>query len=101
MQLQAFFFEGLQNSRFFHLKFTLGDANRIKREFAMHESVDSHARSSHARRMREGLSTIDLYHSAAMLSLRRIQSLVFAREVSPRRDFSARLALQKQSFLFS
>ena len=39
--------------------------------------------------------------SAAMLSLRRIKSFVFARQASARREFSARLAVQKQSFLFS
>ena len=44
---------------------------------------------------------IDLCHSAAMLSPRRIKSFVFARLASPRRKFSARLAVQKQSFLFS
>ena len=36
----------------------------------------------------------------ATLSLRRIKSFVFARLTSPRREFSARLAVQKQSFLF-
>ena len=34
----------------------------------------------------------------AMLSLRGIKSVVFARQASPRREFSPRLALQKQSF---
>ena len=53
-----YFFEGLQNSRFFHLKFSVGDANRRKREFATQESVDSHARASHSCRMCEGLSSI-------------------------------------------
>ena len=43
-------------------------------------------------------SLIDLYHSAAILSLSRIKSFVFARQASPRRKFSARLAVQKQSF---
>ena len=42
-----------------------------------------------------------LYHSAAMLSLKRIKSSVFSRQASARREFSARLAVQKQSFLFS
>ena len=37
----------------------------------------------------------------AMLSLRRIKSSVFARQASPRPEFSARLAVQNQSFLFS
>ena len=37
----------------------------------------------------------------AMLSLRRIKSFVFAWLRSPRCEFSVRLALQKQSFLFS
>ena len=41
---------------------------------------------------------VDFCHSAAMLSLRRIKSFVFARLASPRREFSARLAVQKQSF---
>ena len=36
-----------------------------------------------------------------MLSLRRIKSFVFARLASPRREFTARLAVQNQSFLFS
>ena len=40
-------------------------------------------------------------NTAAMLILRRIKSFVFARQASPRREFSARLAVQKQSFLFS
>ena len=44
---------------------------------------------------------IDLSHSAAMLSLRRIKSFGFARKASPTREFSARLAVQKQNFLFS
>ena len=33
-----------------------------------------------------------------MLSLGRIKSFVFARQASARREFSARLAVQKQSF---
>ena len=41
---------------------------------------------------------LDLYHSEAMLSLGGIQSFVFARQASARREFSARLAVQKQSF---
>ena len=41
---------------------------------------------------------IDLYHSAAMLSLK---SLVFAQQSSPRPEFSVRLAVQKHIFLFS
>ena len=44
---------------------------------------------------------IDPYHSVAMLSLGGIRSFVFARQASARREFSARLAVQKQSFLFS
>ena len=36
-----------------------------------------------------------------MLSLKRIKSFVFARQASARREFSARLAVQKQNFLFS
>ena len=36
-----------------------------------------------------------------MLSLVGIKSFVFARQTSTRRKFSARLAVQKQSFLFS
>ena len=44
---------------------------------------------------------IDPYHSAAMLSFGEIKSFVFARQASARREFSARLAVQKQSFLFS
>ena len=36
-----------------------------------------------------------------MLSLRGIQSFVSARQASPRRKFSGRFAVQKQSFLFS
>ena len=47
------------------------------------------------------LVRIDLCHSTAMLSLGRIKSFVFTRLVSPRREFSARLVVQKQSFLFS
>ena len=45
---------------------------------------------------------IDLCHSAAMMSLRRIKSFVYARQASPskRREFSARLAVRKQSLLF-
>ena len=38
------------------------------------------------------------YHSAAMLSLGGIKSFVFARQASARHEFSARLAVQKQSF---
>ena len=41
---------------------------------------------------------IDLYHSAAKLSLK---SFVFAWQSSARPEFSVRLAVQKQSFLFS
>ena len=37
----------------------------------------------------------------ATLSLRRIKNIVFARLASPRHEFSAKLAVQKQSFLFS
>ena len=44
---------------------------------------------------------IDLSHSAAMLSLRRIKSFVFARLASPTCEFSAMLAVHIQSFLFS
>ena len=44
---------------------------------------------------------IDPYHLAAVLNLRGIKSFVFARQASARREFSARLAVQKQSFLFS
>ena len=47
------------------------------------------------------MRTIDPYHSAATLSLGGINSFVFARQDSARREFSARLAVQKQSFLFS
>ena len=36
-----------------------------------------------------------------MLSLGEMKSFVFARQASARREFSARLAVQKQSFLFS
>ena len=46
-------------------------------------------------------SAIDPYHSAAMLNLGGINSFVFAQQASVRREFSARLAVQKQSFLFS
>ena len=47
-------------------------------------------------------SPTDLCHSAAMLSLQRIKSYVFAWQALPRCKFStARLAVQKQSFLFS
>ena len=42
---------------------------------------------------------MDPYHSAAMLSLGGIKSFVFARQASARREFSARLAVQKQHFL--
>ena len=38
---------------------------------------------------------------AAMLSLGGIKSFVFVRQASARREISARLTLQKQSFLFS
>ena len=41
-------------------------------------------------------SSIDFSNSAAMMSLRRIKSFVFARIASPTREFSARLAVQKQ-----
>ena len=41
---------------------------------------------------------IDPYHSAAMLSLGGIKSFVFARQASAIREFSARFAVQKQSF---
>ena len=44
---------------------------------------------------------IDPYHAAAMLSLGGIKGFVFARRASARREFSARLAVQKQCFLFS
>ena len=37
----------------------------------------------------------------AMLIFRGIKSFVFAQRASPRREISARLAVQKQSFLFS
>ena len=42
-----------------------------------------------------GLPPIDLSHTAAMLCLRRIKSFVFAWQASPRREFSARLTVQK------
>ena len=42
--------------------------------------------------------TIDPYQSAAMLSLGRIKSFVFARQASARPEFSARFAVQKQAF---
>ena len=44
------------------------------------------------------LATKDPYHSATMLSLGEIKGFVFARKASARREFSARLAVQKQSF---
>ena len=44
--------------------------------------------------------TIDLYHTAAMLNLRRIQSFVFARQASHWICVWPRLAVRKQSFLF-
>ena len=44
---------------------------------------------------------IDPYHSAAVLRLGGIKSFVFARQASARREFSARLTVQEQSFLFS
>ena len=44
---------------------------------------------------------IDPYHSAAMLSLGEIKSFVYARQASARREFSARITVQKRSFLFS
>ena len=47
------------------------------------------------------LAVIDPYHLAAMLSLGGIKSFVFARQDSARRQFSARLTVQEQSFLFS
>ena len=46
------------------------------------------------------LKTIDPYHLAAMLSLGGIESFVFARQASARREFSSRLAVKKW-FLFS
>ena len=46
------------------------------------------------------IKIIDLYHTVAMLSLRRIRSFVFAWQASATREFSARLAVRKQSFLF-
>ena len=55
---------------------------------------------------KEARTGIDPYHSATMLSLRirGIKSFVFApvlaQQASARREFSARLAVQKQSFLF-
>ena len=48
-----------------------------------------------------GIFSIVPLSRGAMLSLRRIKTLVFARLASPRREFSAGLAVQKQSFLFS
>ena len=45
--------------------------------------------------------SIDPYHLAAMLSLGEIKSFFFARQASAKREFSGRLAAQKQSFLFS
>ena len=47
------------------------------------------------------MKAIDPYHSAAKLSLGGIKSFVFARQASARREFRARLAVQKQSSLFS
>ena len=41
---------------------------------------------------------VGLSHPAAMLSLRRIKSFVFAHQASPTREFSARLSGQKQAF---
>ena len=43
----------------------------------------------------------DPHHSAVMLSLGGKKKLCFARQASTRREFSARLAVQKQSSLFS
>ena len=45
--------------------------------------------------------SIDISHSVAMFSLRRIKSFLFAWLASARCKFSAGLAVQKQSFLFS
>ena len=39
------------------------------------------------------IARIDPYHSAAMLSLVGIKSFVLTRQASPRREFSARLAM--------
>ena len=39
--------------------------------------------------------TIDPYDSAAMLKLGRVKTFVFAWQASARREFSARLAVQK------
>ena len=44
---------------------------------------------------------IDPYHSAAMLSLGGIKSFVFTRQASARREFSARLAVQKNKAFYS
>ena len=46
-------------------------------------------------------TTIDSYHSAACWVSGGIKSFVSARQASARREFSARLAMQRQSFLFS
>ena len=51
--------------------------------------------------MKSWTFVIDPYHSVAMLSLGGIKSFVFARQASARCEFSARLTVQKQSFLFS
>ena len=42
--------------------------------------------------------TIDPYRSAAMLSLGGINSFVFLRQATARREFSARLAVQNKAF---
>ena len=44
---------------------------------------------------------MDPYHSVAMLSLGGIKTFVFAWQASARGEFSARLAVQKQSFFLN
>ena len=59
------------------------------------------ARFMTMRKKKISARAIDPYRPAAMLILGGIKSFVFARQASPRREFSARLAVQIQSFLFS
>ena len=57
--------------------------------------------SCQSSRTDDSCEIIDPYHSAVMLSLGGIKSFVFAQQASARREFNARLTVQKRGFLFS
>ena len=94
----------------FEANILVTDAKRAKHARASHDwfrlyfslaekgSTSFSNRSQSVVKQNQSKRKIDLYDSAAMLSLRRIKGFVFARQASARREFSARLAVQKQSF---